>query len=334
MERQKILITLPSFNVHGGIRVILEWANRLAARHEVLLYLLRGSPRCDWFDLDSRVRIVRNDRELSDSNGTHRTFVFLQMMEHLFQPNNPGWQKMCLRTYTTKHPIITISRWGERMMRKQFRRKEEVHYVGNGVNLDHFPIDHTPKDGRTVLVEGWIPTNATKDTARLGPRVAQRLKQMGFKVLAYSAEPLSGDYASVPDVYYQKPTLAQLNQLYKEATILIKASHVDFRSCAPMEAMTKGTVTARAIVQGDDDLSHHINCLRSPYTFEGLLQITMELAYNKVLRENLAKSCYSYVQSYTWDYWIWEVEKILFGSAYSLPHRPSDNRVLNTALEK
>jgi hypothetical protein len=57
-----VFITIRDFSLHGGIRIILECANRLAASgHVVFLRPLRLCPRPAWFIIDPRVNIVTGD---------------------------------------------------------------------------------------------------------------------------------------------------------------------------------------------------------------------------------------------------------------------------------
>ena len=263
-----VFITIPDFSLHGGIRVILEWANRLTVWHSVHLHNLKGETHCNWFNINPDVKLVGANMKgmdiliITSPHSIHfqdrpdlpeRTFIFMQMCEHMFKPNDKDWQRKCYTFYTSKHHLISISKWNINVITNQFGRKGVTHYVGNGVNLDHFPISNKPKDEGTVLIEGWESGNSSKDPDHIGPKVAARLKADGYSICAYSAKPLV-TMSDVPDEYYCKPSLAQLNELYERATILIKATKYDARSCAPMEAMTKGTVTVRGIIEGDDDL--------------------------------------------------------------------------------
>lgn len=321
----KIFITTPDYSLHGGIRIILEWANRLSVWHQVHLFSLKGG-QCNWFAISPDVIRVNNTDTLAgcdcliitSPHSAHlakheypkKKFVFMQMCEHLFRPNDLAWKIMCRKFYTVPFPLISISRWNIENIKAEFGRTGPIHYVGNGVNLQHFPISRTPKDGSTILVEGWESNNPSKDPARIGPKVAYKLKQMGYKILAYSQKPLN-TYTGVPDEYYQVPSLEKMNELYERATILIKASKYDARSCAPMEAMTKGTVTARAIYEGDDDLINLHNCYRTTYNEKNLYEAALSLLKNEHRRKEMADNCIRYVEQYSWEHWMDKINHIL-----------------------
>lgn len=293
----KIFIVTPSFAIHGGIRIILEWANRLTQYHEVYLYSQKND-YCNWFEISEKVKHVQHpgmagmdcliitspyNIDFQDRKDTpKKVFIFAQMAEHLFMDKSnaayPMWYEQCLKFYTSKHPMISISKWNMEMF-KDLGRKGETYYMDNGVNFEHFPISFKPKDGKTILVEGWECTNPSKDSDNIGPKVAEALKDEGYTIIAYSQKKLK-TMASIPHEYYCRPSMEVLNSLYERASIMIKASNFDARSCSPLEAMTKGCVTVRAINLGDDDLEHCVNCLRGQYNEKQLLDICEYLLTN------------------------------------------------------
>lgn len=321
-----IFLTIPGFVPHGGTRVILEWANRLSAFHKVFLYS-RDRRRLNWFNLDKKVQRIAtpkilkcchclivcspHDVELlTDPDRPERCFVFMQMLEHMFKPSNPYWIAKCKKFYLTEYPLISISKWNIQELRKM-GRKSPIYYVGNGVNINDFPIYEGNKSGDTVLIEGWQVTNPTKDAQRIAPRVARRLKDMGYKIKAYGQLPLDGVYDDVLDRYYRFPSLRVLNTLYEEAAILLKASVCDARSCSPMEAMAKGAVPVRAIEYGDDDLIDGHNCLRVGYDEEELFQAAVKVLTDTELQLELRVAGHAYIREYSWSYWINEIDNIL-----------------------
>ena len=187
----------------------------------------------------------------------------------------------------------------------------------NTADFERFPLVETPKDGKTILIEGWMPGNPSKDIHRLGPRVAACLKQDGYHIIAFSAQPNVGIYSNVPHEFYHAPSDAKLNELYARATLLIKASLYDARAGGPMEAMTKGTVTARALIKGDDDLVDHDNSLRCDYNESDLYFISKCLLEERELREKLVKNCYDYVATQTWDHWMPKIKEVIWQSLLS-----------------
>lgn len=323
---KKILIATPSFGRHGGIRVIVEWANYFARTgNQVVLYSMKKEP-FDWLQVGRSVRveyglpteefdlfIITSPHSLDLPVSARHSVIFLQMMEHLFRPQDKAWQAQCFRTYLSHRPLISISRWNMDMMRSM-GRTAPMHYVGNGINLDCFPIRHFKKDGKTILLEGMLPSNPTKDTNYLAAKAAEQLRKDGFRIIAYGTSPLT-KYSEIVDKFVSCPSLRELNELYEEATILLKATRMDARSCSPIEAMTKGTVTVRAIEMGDDDLVNRVNCLRSTYNSAELYRNAKNLLQDWQWRERLAESCVRYAQENTWDHHMPVIKSILWDIA-------------------
>lgn len=323
----KIFITIPAYSRNGGIRIILEWANRLSVNHRVFLRCLKPG-KCDWFDISKRVFLEVDNSRLGEcdcliitsphsihfqdlSPRPPKVFVFLQMAEHLFRPGDAQWFKQCLRSYTSPHPVIAISRWNIELF-KRLGRTGETYYVGNGVNLEDFPLEFKPKDGRTILVESPVPGNPSKDSKMIGAKVAARLRKEGFYVIGYGTlRPQAPMMHLAFDEFVEKPNTKALNRLYSRATIMVKATHFDARSCSPMEAMTKGTVTARAIDRGDDDLIDGRNCLRSKYDEGELYKNAKRLLVDEDLRKQLAAAGYNHLQEYSWPFWMDQIERII-----------------------
>lgn len=288
-------------NIHGGVRVIVEWANHLSCRgHNVTLQIIRpaGYRWENWIDIDSSVRIQvgqainLNGYDIAvatfpaaalamDADSSFcRKFYFLQMAEHLFN-DDPFWHQMCFQSYKVKMPIIGISKWVEEEVRKH-RGDKTMYYVGNGVSDDFKPGQKD--EGLTILVEGWggYPGNSSsaKDVDLLACRVAEVLhKEYGAKIIAFSQFPLFdpnkpyGDlrhakqYEYILSEYWEAPSREELVRLYQRPTFMLKASKYDARSCAPVEAMKCGTVTVRSIERGDDDLVNYHNSIVTPYDF-------------------------------------------------------------------
>jgi glycosyltransferase involved in cell wall biosynthesis len=326
-----IVLTVPSMSVpHGGIRIILEWANRLSVNHGVILFCRKGITPPSWMTISRKVKLTSNirdmhfsdllvicsphDIDLAKTPGTpKRKVIFLQMLEHLFKEGAPIWAGKCYQTYGADVPIILISQWNLEYIKKNYpNRKSPLYYVGNGVNFDDFPVEaDCEKDGKTILIEGWESINDTKDPYAIGPMAAGLLRKAGYRILAYSQLPIAR-HPEIPHGYFFRPSLEKLNELYRRSSILIKTSRYDARACAPMEAMTKGCVTVRGIFQGDDDLVDGENCIRISYDNENAIVIkTKELMNDPVALLRLRKNCLDYVQKYSWDYWMPKIEDIL-----------------------
>jgi hypothetical protein len=292
----QVFITIPAMTVpHGGIRVLIELANRLAAFHDVKI--ISTQRHCDWMKINVPVIMEREYKggEVLIIGSPHhihltgkKTYTYCQMLEHHFAPNDRRWVARCHDFYT-KHEMISISHWNMDYIKSI--SSHPIHYTDTGVSYTDFPTEIVEKDFKTVLIEGWETGNISKDSDNIAAKVASRLKDEGYKILVYSSKPLTV-LPEVPDEYHYRPSLEVINDLYRRATILIKATHMDARACAPLEAMTKGCVTVRAIDSGDDDLIHNVNCLRCDYNEERLYTYAKILLTNRKRFDRLQRECY------------------------------------------
>ena len=334
----KILIITPSLAPHGGVRVLVEHANGLAHQgHDVTLQVVHKPEQAlpNWVDFHEDVEIqsgaikynparfdaiIYGSPFLAVQFHSHykdaKTFLLLQMCEELFNPDNKAYVQQAIESYHLPIPIIGISQWNKDRILTEHKRDPNLpyHLIGNGVSDNFKP--GIKDEGLTVLVEGWVGYNPAKDTEAIAPRVAKHLKQKyGVRIIAYSQFPLShkdAKFKDVPDEYYVQPTAQQIVLLNQRATFLLKASHYDARSCAPVEAMKCGTPTVRAIDLGDDDLTHKYNCMRGGYSYDEMIcnaEMMIEIEY---LCQTLAEHGMQYAETnLSWPHWSNELYKII-----------------------
>lgn len=312
-----ITITCPSLSPNGGIRVIVELANRLSNFYNVNLFLQDARPN-NLFKV--KVPIITSEKDLvstdlliiTSPHSIHlselkikaRIICFVQMLEHLFQPRNDSFKNKCFKFYRD-FETITISNWGRNELIK-FGNNKKIHYLGNGVNFEDFPITPTKKNNKIILLESPEPTNPTKDKNRIAIKVGKILEGKGYKLIGYGAVK-----PKEIDEFYVNPSLELMNELYRRATIMLKATLYDFRSTSPLEAATKGCVTARAITQGDDDLIDRVNCRKVVYNEMALLDAALFLLENPNERREYANNFQNYLKEHSWDYYIEQYKKII-----------------------
>lgn len=328
----KIFITCPNpKNPHGGLRVIFQWAEWLSKHHTVHLHLLGGS-KPNWYNIKDSVdvngfsKFQESDVVILTSPHSadfldlilpkQKCFLFLQMAENMFKPDDVQWFRLCKKFYQAPYKMFYISKWMMEYLNDNFHRNSfcgRDHYLHNGIDFDQFPIIKrmSEKSMNTILIEGIEPgNNPTKDVDRIAARVGRRLLNDGYIVYAYSQS--KPDYNDCFTTHFAKPSLPVLNELYTVATILIKASKYDCRSLSPLEAMTKGTPTVRAIIQGDDDLITNLNAIRVGYDEDKLYGAAVSLLKNTSYRTMLSMQCISYVQNNCdWDNILPDVLKII-----------------------
>lgn len=312
----KIAYTFPVIDIpHGGGRVVIEHCNRLTKLgHSVSLFVEKGSLDTRWYGGSISFSITKSPSLLPQQDivvicSPHsmwykphmgqKVFCFVQMAEHLFRPDNKQWVELCNNWYQNQYPKIYGSRWIGEML------SGDLHYLPDGINTDHFPVERPRKMEECILIEGWECSNPAKDTDAIGPQIAANMRLRGIKVIAYGHNPIKR-MKYVPNYYCYRPSIDKINDLYREATILVKATKYDSRALSPIEAATKGCVTARGIIHGDDYLIHGYNCERTTYS-DDLLESVNKLIEYPSLREK-------YIDNFdiaSWDDIIYELNTIL-----------------------
>lgn len=317
----RILISTPSLGLHGGIRNIIDLANLLQAKgHDVILYVQSGHLKTNDYKINCRVVnntyladrcdriVISSPHGIELMNCKPKKILWMQMIEHLFRPTDLKWLERCKSFYFADAPMISTATWGVEYLKAQ-GRVLDTYVLGTGVNLDNFPISTTAKTKEFVLLESPVPTNPVKDADYLALKAGKKLREQGLKVIAYGALPLPKEYSDCVDSYHLKPSLQKMNELYLLATLLIKATKYDFRSTACLEAMTKGCVSVRGIMMGDEDLTDE-NSYKQGY---GDLY---NLALHAINDENLNQkslNCINYIMNHSWSYWLPKYEEIICG---------------------
>jgi len=308
--------------------VLIEHVNHLAARgHDVALVAPRpGTPR--WIKVDVPIvpiSVFLGARPLDAVVATgyqtvgwalqipaQRRYYFVQMMEHrFFGQDSSGWraarnsyQLAALQNFQ----VITIADWLKRALYEKWGIDASV--VPNGVNQKQFYPDRLDGRKHAVLVEGDA-RNPAKDTDHVSWRVALELrKRYGVELWGYSA--ISHPFVGEMDRHVLVPSTQDMRHMYSRCLFLLKASKYEGRACAPVEAMACGTTSARAIIEGDDDLVDRRTCLRTPYDYDELLEAACLLMDRSDLRRHLERNCLEYAKAHLqWDMVVDQLEQHL-----------------------
>lgn len=322
----KILYTFPLLNpVHGGAIIVMSHLKYLHKifNHDVCLFIEKGdTTQIEGFEnimvmkdssviplFDIIVIGSPHSNWIMDEIKPHqKCFIFQQMDEIKFRPYDLRWKRECVRFYRSKFPLIHGAKWNEEVLKK-WGRTGKTHYLPNGIDFDRFPIKKVEKKDSIVLLESPESPNPAKDVNRLAIKAAKELREMGATIIGYGAHPPK---EKVYHDFFVNPNLERLNLLYEKASILLKATRFDHRALSPIEAMTKGCIPVRMIINGDDDLIHDYNCIRLPYgdheSLAGAAQILLDFPE---ARKEYAENCLTYVSGLSWEPIIKDLNKIL-----------------------
>lgn len=323
-----ILIFNPSFNPHGGIRVIIEWANHLKRLgHHVVLHTVEDGV-CDWINIEPGIvhlsgktlyprgydHIIATTPQFAHAMAKHKdsgkVWYFMQMAEELFS-DNPSYQQQCISSYYLGLPIITISHWIEYRLR-MMGVTTPIYQVGNGWDQSFVPGVKDEKP--TVLVANWQGFNPCKDVEEIGPKTAKYLKQKyGMSVLSFSGSSLS-TLPNVPDEFYHKATTPQLVSLYQRAWFTIQATRIDAWSTVGMESLSCHTPLIRGIVCGDEYLRHNYNCLKGGYHLDEMIYLADQAYNNSDLSTDLTGGTLETLTMNSWNRWMTYIESLLLNN--------------------
>lgn len=306
----KLGISIPDFSAHGGINIIIEWANRLNKYFDVTLFCLNKPVNRHWMPVTCKVSrgpegINKMDAFIITSPHTVgwykylkgiKVFCFVQNIEHLFRPHDEAWRKLCFQFYELDCDKFYLANWN-----KEYLKNGDLYKVRNCANFDLFNNANSRRK-KQILIEGIVPTNPTKDIFYIGQQIAERYHKQGFKIVSYGQLPYKSSFVE----YYQKPNLDIIKKLYNESMLFVKCSLMDAMSTSPIEAGACNTPVIRYIEQGDDNLNE-FNCYKSPY-ITGDLDIMVD---NMAYHQELANNHVAELIDYTWDDQILEIKNVI-----------------------
>lgn len=318
----------------GGVRILIEHANRLMARgHQVYMSALNGEMKVGWMPTDFRFVHVsslkrwakRVDVIVATEANTApivmeletrraRKFYFVQMRESLFfWDGNRKWAKSVEETYSKARGIlqpIVISKWLKEFLEEEHGYKD-VPIVPNGVNREHFfPESTFPKSEKPRILLAGHKANEAKDIHLMAYQAADTYRKniQPVELWGFSQFPADGDF----DSFWVMPSQEEIRQIYSSCDVLLKASRFEGRSCYGPEAMACGCAVVRAVDRGKDDLLDGYNCLLTEYgDAQGMYDNLKRVLHEEGLRERLMENGLEYArEKLDWNLAIDKLEAI------------------------
>ena len=161
-------------------------------------------------------------------------------------------------TYNESVKYLTISKWCEEWLKKDFGKKAK--YAPNGIALSRFPFKERKVGGKVkVLIEG-DPGSYYKNVDE-SFRIANKLDRSKYEVsfVSYWKEPKKW-YKY--DQFYNSVENDKMYKIYQEADILLKSSMLESFSYPPLEMMATGGCVVVAPNGGNKEyLKDGENCL-------------------------------------------------------------------------
>ena len=329
MPKRSVNFILETGSLAGGVRVIGELANRLAARGwEVAIWSIHPAKTMAWFPLSrqvewhsffqtgtvrdyaqmtavlSKVRGIkiatfwRTAYTVADASEADEGFYLCQDIETSYT-SQPIMAESVMETYVMPLRKITTSRW------VQGQLAGDCDYIGIG--LDNFWCPQA-KWKRLGYPLACLRRQALKGFAELG-ETARYLAHAGMPMLTFGQDPISpmvAEHHHNMDPRTMKSNGGplddkQLRIHYNQAGTFISTSRHEGFSLTPLEAMACGCPVV--MTPADGNLEYAVdgeNCLLRP-TPRAVAEAVLALYHDKDLQTKLAANGKRTAASYRWN---------------------------------
>lgn len=234
-----------------------------------------------------------------------KKFYFIQHWETVFSHDDP---QRAVSTYLLPLKKIVIARW---LLDKLAELGKTAVYIPNGLDFDAFGID-TP-------IEKRKPTN-----------LMMLYHQFDWKGVPEALAAVQQAKVQIPEIrltmfgvydrpenlpswveYYRQPEQRLLRRLYNQAAIFINASWVEGWGLTPCEAAQCGAALCLTDNGGHREFGIHEETalLSPPRDPEALAANIVRLVEDQELRLRLARQGHRYVQQFTWERSVSDLEK-------------------------
>jgi len=340
-NRLKIVYLLPHSGITGGMKILIEQSNYLAAKgHDVLLY--SHSPKPDWIECKSPYYLVHPENNIYHMTPTADVVIagywdlvvdalqvkaplkyhFAQGDYDIFKFNQLDEnQKQVIDTaYTLPVKILTVSNIMIKKLNENFGRNAVL--IPNAIDTKIF---HAKKDisinkeSLNILLVGSDSIDFKNHNVII--EALCKLKSMGyqFKLKWLTQNKLINDYSkkNLEVEEYIAPTQKQIGNIYRDSDIYICASLYESFALPVIEAMACGTCVITSDNGGIDDYAKdNINCLVfQRKNIDELIEKIQALFDNPELRVILAENGLKTAKKYTWAKSVNLLEKELLSAA-------------------
>lgn len=335
----RIVYLLASDSATGGVKVVFEHCNRLAARgHDVKIICGIKEAARKWFDI--KVPIIYNNLETIPACdilvGTYfTTLPYLQKSHarvkvHLCQ----GYEgllhedRAVLGTISTNYASIpdkiVISKWLKEIIDDKY--KINSNYISNGIDPYVFSFKrHKRNKVPRILITGTFSLGIKGVDVAI--KAIQKL-QHKFEIVRLSSSDAQGE--PIKSEYYNMSRMTQdeIARVYESCDITICASYkVEGFSLHPLESMASGTPVITTDNGGVMDYAKsNYNAVVVPAGKPEAIAHNINLLLNNVdLYEKLAENGINTAKGYYWYKKIDEIEKLYYGLFKKAIHNGTTN---------
>lgn len=282
-----VVFVVPTLNLSGGMRVILQHAKLLKEQGaDVLIYVDSDDPIQE-MEFDGHLLSVVGTREvsfkahahtmiatlwttvdrvISQSRVSRKVYLVQNYEVDFYEAAGISQKQAASATYLMGKDIeyLTISKWCQNWLKDIY--DVDAKYLPNGIDREKFsPVRASSIDFENeihVLVEG----NSDDEYKNVDEsmQIVSLLKQRyGKKIvchyLAYRAQPK--DNYEVDHIHFQIP-FDEVGKIYSQCSLLIKSSSVESFSYPPLEMMATGGLVIVGRNGGNQEYAiHEENCM-------------------------------------------------------------------------
>jgi glycosyltransferase involved in cell wall biosynthesis len=234
-----------------------------------------------------------------------RKLYFIQSLETWL-----GSDEKVLETWKFPLKKIVISNW---LCKFAESLNEKCIYIPNGLDFHQFGMDIIPEQRNKLSILMLYHLNEVKGSI-YGLEALERLRGEidGLNVIFFSAHKKS---FKIPTwiSYYHLPNQKTLRKLYNNAAIFISPSLFEGFPLPPAEAMQCGCAVVATDIGGHREycINNKTALLTKTRSAEDLCNKVKELIDNNDLRINIAYNGNKFINQFTWEKAIKEMEQVI-----------------------
>lgn len=319
-----IAFVLPTTNISGGINVIVKHCNILKKHGYDVFAINMDYSNEDIINKDGILDVVCGvqvnkkikpidchiDKMVAslwstlyfclDYHKVDKISYLVQNYETNFMDYGQYLKQQANSTYVIDNvEYLTISKWCEDWLKKDFKRK--VKYAPNGINLNQFPIVDRKFDKKIkILIEG--NSDDYYKNVDESFKIIEKLDKSKYEIhyLSYQGEPKKWYYV---DKFLHKVPYDEVGKIYGSCDILIKSSKLESFSYPPLEMMATGGIALVAPNEGNVEyLKDMGNCIMyTPGNIEEAVEKIENIRNNKELRDKIIKGGLKTAKERSWD---------------------------------
>jgi glycosyltransferase involved in cell wall biosynthesis len=323
-KKLDISYLLPHNRVTGGLKILIEQANRLQSRgHNVSLY--GHSPKPDWIEIKCAYFHVPPDEELHEAvlsadvviagywdlvvdavkSRAPLKYLSEQGGSYIFEYEGiePFYRNVVISAFQLPVKVITVSRQMQEKIKNLYGRKSVL--IPNAVDDGIFyPIQKRKNNIPEILMVGYdsLPFKGHDDIIKALSIL--RREGYNFRLRWATASSPQKDYSDIGfDIQYHiAPSQEELGWLYRTSDIYISGSYYESFSLPPLEAMASGTAVITASNEGVREYAADgKNCLMyRPGVVEELVSRLKLLIGSSKLREELIYEGLKTAEKFNW----------------------------------